>query len=188
MNQKKELREQMILRRKLLSPSYMAESSQRISKNLTQASFYIHADMILFYMAFRNEVNVGLAMEEAWKTGKKVVLPRVNPKERTMSCYQVESFAELKPGSYGILEPPADPEKEVHPAELSLVVVPGVAFDHQGYRLGYGGGYYDRFFSQYPSCLRVGVAYPEQIVETVYPESHDQPLNYLVTSQGIFNF
>ncbi|RAL22023.1 5-formyltetrahydrofolate cyclo-ligase [Thermoflavimicrobium daqui] len=184
---KKKLRAEMILVRKQLSPQYITQSSQQISEKLVQSSFFIDADVILFYMAIRSEVDLRAAMKSAWQLGKQIALPKVNPKERTMNCYRIDSFSELELGSYGIVEPPSDPTKEIDPGTIPLVIVPGVAFDPLGFRLGYGGGYYDRFFSKYTSCIRVGVAYPEQIVATVYPESHDQPMHLIVTPQQIFN-
>jgi 5-formyltetrahydrofolate cyclo-ligase len=76
----------------------------------------------------------------------------------------------------------------VRPEEIDLIIVPGVAFDRQGFRLGYGGGYYDRFLVRASRAVRIGVAYPEQLVETVWPEGHDQKLHMLVTPHETFIF
>ncbi len=184
MNNKQKLRQHMIQKRKQLSTQYIKQSSERICENLQHNFFYRRSGKILFYMSFNNEVDLRPAIEKAWDEGKQVVLPRVNARKKTMDCYRVTSFAQLVLSKYGILEPVVEEAKRVDPALLDVVIVPAVAFDKQGYRLGYGGGYYDRFFSRYGDCTRIGVAYPEQIVDTVYPESHDQKVHFIITSQG----
>jgi 5-formyltetrahydrofolate cyclo-ligase len=183
-NNKQKLRQHMIQKRKQLSTQYIKQSSKRICENLQHNFFYRQSRKILFYMSFNNEVDLRPAIEQAWEEGRQVVLPRVNVRTKTMDCYHVTSFDELIISKYGILEPEANESRIVDPAVLDVVVVPAVAFDKQGYRLGYGGGYYDRFFSRYRDCTRIGVAYPEQIVDTVYPESHDQKVDILITSWG----
>jgi 5-formyltetrahydrofolate cyclo-ligase len=182
------LRQQMLKLRNQLPQTYIDQCSNSICEKLIKQEQYQQADTILFYIAFRNEVDVKTLIEDAWKQEKRVTVPLVNPRDRSMKCMQIKDWQELKTGSYGILEPSDVPERVINPEEISLVVVPGVAFDERGYRLGYGGGYYDRFFARQGTlCFRIGVAYPEQMVKTVYPEPHDQPLHQIVTSQKIYN-
>lgn len=183
------LRKQMIQMRNQLSSPYLIECSQKICGKMIQHPHFQQADTILFYMAFRNEVDVQLAIDTAWKEKKRVLLPRANPGDRSMTCFQVNDLSELQPGAYGILEPKENENKVVDPAQIHLVIVPGVAFDRNGYRLGYGGGYYDRFFTQLSaSCIRLGVAFSEQMVETVYPEAHDVGMHLILTSDQEFTF
>ncbi|WP_165875968.1 5-formyltetrahydrofolate cyclo-ligase [Hazenella coriacea] len=184
--QKKNLRKKMLEKRTQFSPKRVQEHSTKISERIIQQSFYQQSQTILCYMAFRNEVDLRGVMEDAWAQGKQVLLPKVNPADRTMKCIQVKQMSDLQPGSYGIMEPLDDSTKVVPPTEIDLVLVPGVAFDLQGYRLGYGGGYYDRFFSPTSSTpIRVGVAFPEQVVSDVYPERHDQPMHFVITSTNV---
>lgn len=184
--QKKILRKKMLEIRSQFSPERVHEHSIKISNHAIEQPFYQQAQTLLCYMAFRNEVDVSKVMEDAWQQGKRVLLPRVNPADRTMKCIQVEKFSDLQSGAYGIMEPLDDPSRMIPPTEIDLVIVPGVAFDSQGYRLGYGGGYYDRFFSS-PSIrpIRVGVSFPEQLVADVYPESHDQRMDFVITSTKV---
>ncbi len=182
MENKQKLRQKMIAYREQLSREWIERASARICHQLIQLPAFRHAKTILFYMAIKNEVDVSQAMRVAWQEGKRVVLPRVNGSN--MDCLEVNPQDELQKGNWGIPEPKNG--KVIDPDQSDWVIVPGVAFDRKGYRLGYGGGYYDRFFSKYPHLQRVGVLEHGQLVPTVYPESHDQPLQQLVTSQQVF--
>jgi 5-formyltetrahydrofolate cyclo-ligase len=185
---KGELRRQLLERRSGLPSAYRQACSVRICQALGEWPAFQQAKTVMFYMPFRQEVDVRPAIETAWRTGKTVVLPRVELESRTMKLVRVKTYGELSLGAYGIWEPPNAPDRMVSPEEVELVVVPGVGFDRQGYRLGYGGGYYDRFFALAENAVRVGVAYPEQVVETVYPEAHDQSVHALITSRGTWIF
>jgi 5-formyltetrahydrofolate cyclo-ligase len=185
---KRQLRATMLKKRNTLSRPYMMKCSEWICRRLVALPVFRKAGTLLFYMPFRNEADVIPAMEEAWRAGKRVLLPLVIPHDRSMKAMAVKSLGELVPGSFGILEPPDEMEREVRPEEIDMIIVPGVAFDRQGFRLGYGGGYYDRFLERAPCAVRIGVAYPEQLVETVWPEEHDQKLHMLVTSHETFTF
>jgi 5-formyltetrahydrofolate cyclo-ligase len=181
---KSHLRTQMIQRRNQLSAGYREACSREINHRLIIASFFQQAQTILFYMAFQSEVDVSLAMQAAWKQGKRVVLPKVQPDDRTMLCFQIGAEEEYIVGAYGIREPLSSSERQVSPDEIDLAIVPGVAFDHLGYRLGYGGGYFDRFFAHTSTAqTRIGIAYPEQVVPSVYPQAHDVAMHALVTGE-----
>jgi 5-formyltetrahydrofolate cyclo-ligase len=181
MNEKQQLRKQMLTYRENLEKRVVKRASAHVCRQLVQLSEYIEAEKILFYMAIRNEIDLLDAMKMAWKDQKQVLLPRV--KGTWMECIEVKQLDQLKKGTFGIPEPTDGPI--VRPDQLDLVVVPGIAFDVQGYRLGYGGGYYDRLFARYPSLTRIGVLEHGQLVATVHPESHDQPMHILITSQQI---
>lgn len=186
MTDKVKLRRQILKIRQELSPDYMKECSEQIMDQLLQLPQYQKASLILFYMPIRHEVDVRPMIEASWKAGKKVALPRVRMNENEMDGYLVEQWGDLEKGAYGILEPSSRKERLVNPETISLVITPGVAFDRQGFRLGYGGGYYDRFFAK--PCMRawrIGVAYPEQVVSTTYPESHDFRMHLIVTPNEI---
>lgn len=181
MNLKQNLRKQLLTYRLSLSREQLEVASAQVCSKLIQSKEYDRANQILFYMATKNEINLSAAIERAWSDRKKVLLPRV--KGQTIECIPFEPNDELQTGSFGILEPINEPN--VNPREIDLVLVPGIAFDVKGYRIGYGGGYYDRFFSQYNQLQRVGILEHGQLVPTVYPEPHDQPLHLLITSKQI---
>ncbi|MBA4544437.1 MULTISPECIES: 5-formyltetrahydrofolate cyclo-ligase [Thermoactinomyces] len=181
MQNKEELRRHLLKVRQELSDERRRSGSASICRKIVEWDTFLTSDTVLFYMPIRREVDVRPAIEKAWSFGKTVVLPRALPETREMKLFRVDSFEELQPGAYGILEPLEDEAKAVEPERIRLAVVPGVGFDRRGYRLGYGGGYYDRFFARAGHAVRLGVAYSEQVVATVYPLPHDQPVHYLFT-------
>lgn len=141
------------------------------------------------YMPFRQEVDLRALIVEAWDRGKTVFLPKTDPVTKKMAVYEVSSFDELQPGAYGIREPTADERRKGQKEELDLVLLPGVVFDRHGYRIGYGGGYYDRFLPTLnPQTLLIGVAFSWQVVDCIPHEAHDQSLDGLVTEADMFTF
>lgn len=184
---KQYLRNELLQKRSLLAVEESLQVGHRICDQITNWKVYLECDVIAVYAAFRGEVDVSFIVDKAWKQGKRVVYPKANPKTKTMRFYEVHDCNELHKGAYGILEPLAQKEREVDPNEIGLALVPGVGFDQERYRLGYGAGYYDRFFTDFPTIIRVGIAYPEQIVKTVYPESHDCKMDYICTSTQLLS-
>ena len=110
------------------------------------------ADGVFTYLSFGAEVDTRELIQRAWEAGKTVCLPRVVPSTREMRWYAVESFDGLVRSSFGVEEPPDDPSREVRPAVFAcpVALVPGLAFDREGFRLGYGGGFYDTFLPAFP--------------------------------------
>lgn len=180
---KQELRRQMLLKRENFTPEYCLGVAEKLCQHLIQLSNYQQAKTVMFYMSIRNEVDLKRAINQAWQEGKRVFFPRVHQTE--IEAVQIDDWDQLQLGAYQIQEPaPELPATQMD--EVDLVLVPGAAFDLSGYRLGYGGGYYDRLFARFPDLVRMGIAYPKQIVQTVYPEPHDQPLDYLLTSEHLY--
>jgi 5-formyltetrahydrofolate cyclo-ligase len=182
MFKKQQLRKEQLRIRDELSKTDRRTISDKICQNLIQLPQFQQAKSILFYMAIRSEVDMQIALEYALNHGKKVVLPRTDPVKHFIELYSVESVSELEKGAYGILEPQINMSNKIKINQLQIVIVPGVAFDLKGYRLGYGGGYYDRFLANCPfHILRIGVAFLEQVVTTVFPEEYDQPMHLVIT-------
>ncbi|WP_124726485.1 5-formyltetrahydrofolate cyclo-ligase [Staphylospora marina] len=181
MEQKKELRRRMLEIRLNMPEPLRERESAEICRRLTESDVYRAADSVLFYMPFRGEVDVKPAILHAWQSGKTVLLPRVQTATRRMRAFRVNGWDDLEKGAYGIPEPKEDPDGMWPPERIDLVVTPGVAFDRKGYRLGYGGGYYDRFLQGLNHPVRIGVCFREQMVDTVFPEPHDQRMRWIVT-------
>jgi len=117
-----------------------------VQRALLDDDVFRRAGSVMIYLAFRGEVPTGLVLEAALAQGKVVAAPVTLKEERRLVPLRLEGLAaELRPGAYGILEPEPSLCRPVPPEDIDLVVVPGVAFDARGGRLGYGGGYYDRF-------------------------------------------
>lgn len=187
--QKRVLRRRMLDLRESLPPEEARRESLAVCERLVRHPAFREGETILFYFPFRKEVDVRPAMEEAWSSGKRVVLPKADPGTKSLSFFSIRRGEPLVAGAYGIPEPSGKASAKIPPGAIDLVVVPGVAFDERGYRLGYGGGYYDRFFSRHPGPFqRIGVAYSFQVVPTVCPEEHDQRLDGLITPSETLSF
>lgn len=137
---------------------------------------------IYLYLDIRNEAGTRPILEELWKRGIRTAVPKVEGDE--MNFYEITGLEEVSPGCRGILEPVSG-LKQVQ-AVRSLVVVPGVAFDSFGGRMGYGGGFYDRFFQREPDHLKWGLAYEFQMVEAVPREPWDRKTDLVITPNGIW--
>lgn len=182
------LRKKSLARRRQLPAAEVTRKSRRITEFLSADSFYQKAQVLMAYAPCNNEVDLRLLIEIALAQGKQVVLPRTLWEERKLLPAAITGYPEdLTPGRLGILEPQS--KGPSFPLEkIDLVLVPGVAFDVNGYRLGYGQGFYDRFLQGLkPGTGIVGVAYSFQIIASVYPEAHDVALPRLVSENGWFS-
>ncbi len=158
--------------------------SRVICSKLLSLPVFQSAKTIMFYVSFRGEVNTLPMMEKAIELKKRVAVPVVRKEERYLIPVEIHTLREFVPGPYGIPEPPFDAAQALRPEDLDLVVVPGVAFDHAGNRLGRGAGYYDRFLSVLPSATpTVGLGYDLQIVPVIPGlEPHDRRVTTVLTN------
>ncbi len=182
------LRKTILAERRQLSAAEVAKRSRRITEHLLADPFYQKARVLMAYAPCNNEVDLCQLIQTALAEGKQVALPLSLWEKRQLLPVPVTKYPEdLTPGCCGILEP----QLKVPPfplEKLDLVLVPGVAFDVNGYRLGYGQGFYDRFLRDLkPGTGIVGAAFSFQIVASVYPEAHDFALPCLVSENGWFN-
>lgn len=164
--------------------------SQRICQHLLATAAWRSARTVSVYVDFRDEVQTRWLLADALATGKRLAVPFCRP-DRSLGMFSLQSLDELQPGKFGILEPPpaaqAQAERQVPPAEFDLLVIPGLAFDHDGRRLGYGQGHYDRLLPLLrPDCWKVGLAFDHQIVVQVPTEPHDVTLDAIVQEAGSF--
>lgn len=170
-NEKKLLRQRMISMRDELDTMWKKEYDAAQAKAFLASRFYREAKSLMFNVSFGSEFNTIPLIQEALRNDKMVCVPKVHSKALGIIVYQINSINELVPGYQGILEP-AKGAKLVSVLDVDTVVVPGLAFDGEGYRLGYGGGFYDRFLSMY--CLnKISFAYPFQMLNEIPKEKHD---------------
>ncbi|SFX71000.1 5-formyltetrahydrofolate cyclo-ligase [Thermoactinomyces sp. DSM 45891] len=184
---KQTLRAELLEKRRYRSEEDSRQMAQQICERIVHWNGYINSDIIAVYASFRNEVNVDEVIENAWENRKKVVFPKSYPETKNIKFFEVRCSSELRKGAYGIMEPVEELGREVDPRMIQLALVPGVGFDQKGYRLGYGAGYYDRFFAKFPHIVRLGIWDSENLLETVYPETHDCKMNYVCTFTKLFS-
>jgi len=174
------LRKKTLAELKNLPPDKHRADSGRLRTKLKEQSFFLRAGSILFFAPMPNEVDVWPLLEEARVAGKTAALPQFDSHSQSYVACRVRNLEkEIVTGQFGIREPsPSCPE--IPPRDLDLVLVPGVAFDLRGHRLGRGQGFYDRLLANVRG-LKCGVAFDEQIVNAVPAETRDVRMDFIVT-------
>lgn len=154
---------------------------------LKRLDLYRDAKSILFYLPIHEEIDTRLLMEDALDEGKSVVLPYLNNKTAQMEWYEIDSLERVRRGARGMACPPEGKEPLTVVDFLGTVcLVPGLAFDAEGYRIGYGAGYYDEFLQFYPGD-KVGLVRSVQVSNNPLPhDDHDMPVDVLVTEGSIW--
>ena len=183
---KKELRQEMRNIRRNMIPPLRAEKNRLIFQRLIRLPQYQKAHTIITYVSTELEVDTRRLMEQAWKDGKQVVVPRCVEGTRNMEMCYIRSMDDLEPGMYGIPEPKASCAICSDWSDC-LCIVPAFCNDKKGYRLGYGGGYYDRFLSQF-SGMTVGINYSECVRKELQHGRYDVPIQMLLTERDRFYF
>lgn len=178
---KKELRKEILKRREALEAEMVAEASAEICHMIQALNMYEEAEDLCLYMPIRNEVDLEILRKAAWEDGKRVWLPKVDGKQMEFHFFGPES--RLEEGAYGILEPEAG--QVLEPGEATLVVMPGAVFSKSHDRIGYGGGYYDRYLSEHPQCRTMAVCHDLQIVDDLPAEEHDIRPDTIVSEEQI---
>lgn len=162
------------------------EKSSRIIDRLEGLKEFRASNSIMCYADFKNEVETRDFIKKCLESGKQVAVPSIitaaNGQKSMIASEITDIDSDLEKGTYGFLEPRNDSIRMMEPLKIDLVVVPGVLFDIRRHRLGYGGGYYDRYLKMLRSdCFKVGIAFENQISDEVPLELHDVPLNMIIT-------
>lgn len=159
----------------------IARLSERICEKCASIPEFLSADTVLLYASKGSEVDLSSLFYKAREMGKTVCYPRCTG-EREMKFFRVDDLSELSEGAYKILEPSetAEPMED----EQSCIFIPALAFDKDGFRLGYGGGYYDTFLENHIGC-RVGVAFDACLAEKLPREAHDKKSDYIITESQV---
>lgn len=169
--------------------------SQIINQTVLQQAEYQQAKTILWYLHCRSEVHTyQRVLDELLNQDKKIVIPyctKDSQGNNHLGLWYLQALSELVAGTWGILEPPkarwGEINKEMSPDEIDCVVVPGVAFDQQGGRLGNGAGYYDRLFARLDTnCTLMGVCFNSQLVEQVCMQKYDIYMDKVITEMAIY--
>ncbi|MGI6712135.1 MAG: 5-formyltetrahydrofolate cyclo-ligase [Bacillota bacterium] len=186
---KKEMRKVVLQARQAMTREIVQEKSIIICSKIAQIETFRKAKIIMAYLPFRNEVDVTLLFPSLWDQGKRIVIPLCDTKNKALIPSELKSMErDLQPGVWGILEPKPGCVRPVAPQEIDFVIVPGVSFDPSCNRLGYGGGYYDRFLPQLRNdAPKIAVAFEIQIVADTAPKEFDFPMDGVITESCVYN-
>jgi len=182
-NEKKTIRAAMLRIRSELDPDTVREYSSAIQRRILESQIFKISSVIMAYMPIKNEIRTELLIRAGLDSGKTVLLPRVKDSE-TMEAVPIKDLdADLQSGAMGIMEPrPSIPAAD--PETIDLVILPGIAFDRRGFRLGFGAGYYDRFIPRLrKDCVLLAPAYSFQVLDHIPTSSFDQPIHWIVTEK-----
>lgn len=182
---KQTLKQEITAKRKSLSKEEIKEKSNKIKDKLFSLDEFKNSKNIMFYISFNNEVDTHKIIKELLKE-KKIIVPYVTKKNPILQLSELKNFNELEPKNLGILEPKENFIREFSLKKLDLVIVPGLVFDKNGHRIGYGYGYYDRFLKKLDKDVKkIGVACEFQIVEKIPEERHDVPMDLIITEKRV---
>lgn len=186
---KDEIRRNLIARRNEMSREEILEKSNIIEDKILILPEYFEADTILLYASYNSEVMTTKIFERALKDGKKVAFPKSQLVDGipTIEFYYVDSLSMLAEGYKGIMEPDIfNNELTQMTCDNYLCIVPGVAFDKTGYRIGYGKGFYDRFISYGENKKYIGICFESQVIEKVPSDVNDKTVDMIVTEEKTY--
>ncbi|MBP3585604.1 MAG: 5-formyltetrahydrofolate cyclo-ligase [Peptococcaceae bacterium] len=184
---KNQLRKQYKQIREQLTIEQVKKNSAQIADRLFQTSFWQNSSTVMLYLSFQNEVMTDQIYRQGWLEGKTMLLPICSAQNGIMTMSVLSSFDQLIPNRYGIRELPAPVQQIIAPQKIDLCLIPGIAFDRYGNRLGFGSGYYDRYLAQIASHVpRIALAHSCQIYDGLLPvDQYDLPIHYMLTEYGL---
>ncbi len=174
------LRRQMRARRAALDEDAQSRAAQEAARRILALPAYREAKVVLAYAAARGELSLAPVIADVLSGGRMLALPRCEGPGR-MTARRVRAMGELSPGAFGLPEP-GEGSEVILPQDVGLVLVPGIAFDRAGGRIGQGGGYYDRFLPG-TRAVRVGVCHDFALIDDVQARAHDARMDAVVTPQ-----
>ena len=182
------IRETMLALRDALDPDEQAAKSLLIKSNLFSLPEIMSASSLMFYVSFRSEVRTEPMIKHALSLGKQVIVPVTDMKNKRLLLSQLKDFDEdLAPGTWGILEPKPEKRRPVEYSNIDVVVAPGLAFSEKGWRIGYGGGFYDRLLSESRKKAYALSFEMQMLPEIPFIAGQDVPVNYIITEKRVIN-
>ena len=182
---KAQLRTEIRQRRDAFDKSKRMEYDEIIYNNLMGEEVFINARVVMTYVSMGSEVDTLRLIERCFADGKKVCVPVTVRGQQHMDISYIDSLDDLEAGAYEILQPTVYKKCDV--ADVDLIIVPAVAFDKNGHRIGYGGGYYDRFLADYNGST-IGLCYDFCMADTAFPEEHDVAVDVVITERLVKGF
>lgn len=179
---KKAIREDIIKKRNDLSLDIKVEYDIYIFDKLINSEAYKNSNKIFTYISFGNEVDTKEFIKYALNDGKEIYVPKTNKVSKEMIAIRIYSLDNMIEDNWGILEP-KDIDKKNICENFDLIIIPGLAFDRRGNRIGYGGGYYDKYFSKIKNINnKLALAYDFQILDNIKSEIHDIKVDYIISN------
>lgn len=183
---KSEQRKIMLNKMKNISEIDKSYCSNLAVSRLKETELYKNSSNIFVFVSFNDEISTHNFIKDSLLSGKNIYIPYTDLRNKKMYVSKLLNFGELTVGSYGILSQNENNLKIVSPEILDLTITPGVVFSENLQRIGYGGGYYDNFFSEYNIKNKVGLCYDLQVVKYLEPEIHDVVLDMIITEKKIY--
>lgn len=176
------IREEMKKKRRMLTAEEITRKSESICNTLFMQEQFVNTKTAAVYLSSFREVDTAEIVKRLFEQNKRVVVPVSNTDTETITLSYLDSLSELKKGAYGILEP--ETVKPVDENEPDLIIVPGIAFDRQCRRIGFGKGYYDKLLKS-TQAFTVGLCYEFQLLGEIPADSHDIPMDMVITEKQI---
>ncbi|OUO22529.1 5-formyltetrahydrofolate cyclo-ligase [Collinsella sp. An307] len=192
-SEKDMLRRQLRTARDAMSAAKRCELDERIAGHVRSLPCWHDAQVLFCYLSMGSEPETRPLIERAWHEGKRVLLPRVVPDSPVLTWHYVNDFSRLVRSAFGIFEPvlgvhPTCPPSTMMELEGAVAIVPGIAFDRRGFRLGYGGGYYDRFLAAFRGTS-IGICFSDGVHDDLGRDGcldlWDRAVDILVTDEGV---
>lgn len=183
MRPKEKFRDSMKKQRSELSPEEVLARSENVIVRLAGQEAYRRAGCLAIYVSVRNEVRTHSLIESALGSGKRIAVPVALP-NRMLVHREIRNLTELMPSPLGLMEPSGETGSVVPPCAFDVIVVPGLAFDRTGNRIGFGAGYYDRFLSLTPA-IKIGLAFDFQLFDRLPADPRDVSMDLVITESEI---
>lgn len=179
------IRKEILRLRNNLKSEEKNSLDKKIFNSLIESNIYKESKKIFIYVSYNNEVDTKEIIKHSFENNKIIYVPKINIEDKTMNAVKIHSLNELYVNKYGILEPNIVDKNDVG-LEFDFIIMPGMVFDKAGNRIGYGGGYYDKYLSSLSYKVdKVALAYNFQIVDNIKTEEHDIKVDYIITDNEI---
>ncbi len=184
---KEQLRTTLLLKRRQLQPEIIMSQSDNMAEHLYAWPYYQQAKVIMLFLSMRDEPQMMKIIEHAWRHGKTVCVPHMRDEFGVMDAAIIHDMDQLVRGRLNLLVPDPTVLQIIDPKCIDVIVVPAVAYDLAGNRLGMGAGYYDRFIPKALQAILIGAIWSSQIMDHIPCDPYDQPVHYLLKEDGIIN-